>query len=58
MFTQKCLNSIGPAGDNGVWFGQEGSDSSGSCIPITRRGQTSSAATEAETDQLHTTGKP
>lgn len=46
------------AGYNGVWLGQKGTDTPGSCIPVTRRGQTSSAATQAETHQLHTAGEP
>lgn len=46
------------AGYNGVWPGQKGTDTSGSCIPITRRGQRSSAAAQAETHQLHTAGEP
>ena len=45
------------AGYNGVWLRQESTGSSGPCIPVTRRGQTSSAATQAETHQLHTTGE-
>ncbi len=47
-----------PVGYNGVWLRQKGTDSPRSCIPATRRGQTSSAATQAETHQLHTAGEP
>lgn len=49
-----CFN---PEGYNGVWLRQKSPDSSGSCISFTRRGQTSSAATQAETYQLHTAGE-
>lgn len=51
-----CFSSS--LGYNGVWLGQKGTDASRSCIPITRRGQTSSAAAQAETYQLHTAGEP
>ena len=49
--------SFNSAGYNGVWLRQKGTDSSGSCIPYTRRGQTSSAATQAQTYKLHTAGE-
>ncbi len=56
--TEFYLFYFHPAGNNGVWFRQKGTDSSRPCIPITRRSQTSSAATQAETHQLHTAGEP
>ena len=47
-----------PVGHDGVWLRQKGTDSSRTCFPATRRGQTSSAAAEAETHQLHPAGEP
>lgn len=54
----EVLRAVCPAGNYGVWLRQKGTDSSGSCIPFTRRGQTSSGAAQAETHQLHSAGEP
>jgi len=55
---QQIFLCFHPTGYNGVWLRQKGTDSSRSCIPVARRGQTGSAATQAETHQLHTAGEP
>lgn len=47
-----------PAGYNGVRLRQKGPSSSRSRIPIARRSQTSSAATQGETHQLYSASEP
>jgi hypothetical protein len=46
-----------PTGDNGVWFGQKAPGSYRPGVSSTGGGQTRSAATQAETYQLHTAGE-